>query len=69
MDLTAARPAVRAVRTSAVPTASHAATATATHTSTRPGHRSHGTPTAAATDSVAAAVIPIGNTVDHRRTS
>ncbi|OIK03026.1 hypothetical protein BIV25_00695 [Streptomyces sp. MUSC 14] len=63
MDLTAAR----AVRTSAAPTAGHAATAT--HASTRPGHRSDGTPTAAATDSVAVAVVPIENTVGHRRTS
>ncbi|MBX7547304.1 hypothetical protein K1Y78_04555 [Streptomyces sp. tea 10] len=71
MDLTAVPPAVRAARTAPAPTASHAATATATHTSTstRPGHRSHGSRTAAATESVAAAVIPIGNTVDHRRTS
>jgi hypothetical protein len=66
VDLTAVRPAARAVRTSAAPTASRAATVT--HTSVRPGRRSDGTPTAAATDSVAVAVIPVGNTVDHRRT-
>ncbi|MEU8970977.1 hypothetical protein AB0D11_17120 [Streptomyces monashensis] len=38
-------------------------------TAARPARRSDGTPTAAATDSVAVAVIPVGNIVDHRRTS
>ncbi len=56
-------------------TRSHPATATRSHlataaqTSTCAGPPSQGTPTAVATDSVAAAVMPTGKTVAHRRSS